>query len=93
MLFTAANSAGDTIIKGIFQAVLNTSNPAMQVSTLLVNIGPSMNSVRVECIDGLHGDSKHCQLRFLSELNKYNIIMISVEGWHNRLLYRRVEFA
>ena len=67
MLFTAANSAGDTIIKGRFQAVLNTSNPAMQISTLLVNIGPSMNNVRVECIDDLHGDSKHCQLRFLSE--------------------------
>ena len=64
MLFTAANSAGDTIIKG---AVLNTSNPAMQISTLLINIGPSINNVRVECIDGLHGDSKHCQLRFLSE--------------------------
>ena len=67
MLFTAANSEGDTIIKGLFQAVLNTSNPAMQISTLLVNIGPSMNNVRVECIDDLHGDSKHCQLRFLSE--------------------------
>ena len=36
MLFTAANSEGDIIIKGLFQAVLNTSNPTMQISTLLV---------------------------------------------------------
>ena len=66
-LFTAVDSAGSTDIDGPFTAVLIKSDPALYISTLSIEVDPSMDGIEVECIDGLNGFSKSCVLDVISK--------------------------
>ena len=66
-LFTAVDSAGSTDIDGPFKAVLIKSDPAVYISTLSIEVDPSMDGIEVECIDGLYGFSESCVLDVISK--------------------------
>ena len=52
-LFIATDPVGSTDIEDPFKAVLTEFEP--EVSTLSIQIDPSMDGMKVECIDGLNG--------------------------------------
>ena len=64
-LFTAADPAGTIETEGPFTAVLNQTNPAL--SSLFITPDPSMNGINVDCIDGLNGGKKSCELSVISK--------------------------
>ena len=66
-LFTAVHSPGSTDIDGPFKAVLIKSDPAVYISTLSIEVDPSMDGIEVECIDGLYGLKKSCVLDVISK--------------------------
>ena len=66
-LFTAVHSPGSTDIDGPFKAVLIKSDPAIYISTLSIEVDPSMDGIEVECIDGLFGFSESCVLDVISK--------------------------
>ena len=65
--FNAVHSAGSTDIDGPFKAVLMKSDPTVSISTLSIEVDPSMDGIEVECIDGLYGFSKSCVLDVISK--------------------------
>ena len=66
VLFTKSSPVGSTDIEGPFKAVLTEFEP--EVSTLSIQIDPSMNGMKVECIDGLNGGPiQSCTLNIISE--------------------------
>ena len=66
-VFTTVDPAGSTDINGPFKAVLIKSDPAISISTLSIEVNPSMDGIKVECIDGLFGFSKSCVLDVISK--------------------------
>ena len=70
VLFTKSNPVGSTDIEGPFKAVLTEFEP--EVSTLSIQINPSMNGMKVECIDGLNGGPvQSCTLNIIIELMQH----------------------
>ena len=67
VLFTKSSPVGSTDIEGPFKAVLTEFEP--EVSTLSIQINPSMDGMKVECIDGLviGGLIQSCILNIISE--------------------------
>ena len=65
-LFTKSSPVGSTYIEGPFKAVLTEFEP--EVSTLSIQINPSMDGMKVRCIDGLNGGPiQSCTLNIISE--------------------------
>ena len=66
VLFTRSSPVGSTDIEGPFKAVLTEFEP--EVSTLSIQIDPSVDGMKVECIDGLNGGPiQSCTLNIISE--------------------------
>ena len=66
VLFTKSSPVGSTYIEGPFKAVLTEFEP--EVSTLSIQINPSMNGMKVECSDELNGGPiQSCTLNIISE--------------------------
>ena len=66
VLFFKSRPVGSTDIEGPFKAVLTEFEP--QVSTLSIQINPSMDGMKVECSDELKGGPiQSCILNIISE--------------------------
>ena len=65
VLFIKSNPVGSTDIEGPFKAVLTEFEP--EVSTLSIQINPSMDGMKVECSDELNGGIQSCILNIISE--------------------------